>query len=45
MRGFLWEKGRLRDLGSLGSRLQTGPSAVNNRGQIVGRAVHDENNG
>ncbi len=32
---FLWEKGTMVDLGSLGGTLG-GPTALNNRGQVVG---------
>jgi probable HAF family extracellular repeat protein len=34
-RSFLWEKGRMRSLGSLGSGLSTA-LAINDRGQVVG---------
>ena len=36
-RGFLWERGVLRNIGTLGGR-ETYPRAINDRGQIVGRA-------
>ena len=36
-RGFLWERGVLRNIGTLGGR-ETNPRAINDRGQIVGQS-------
>jgi probable HAF family extracellular repeat protein len=37
-RGFLWEKGRMIYLGTLSGFTDTWPSAINDRGQVVGKA-------
>ena len=36
---FLWQNGKMTDLGTLADDLVTEPAAINERGQIVGRAV------
>lgn len=44
-RAFLWEKGRFREFVTPDPRMQVEPSAINNRGEVVGRVVRYGTNG
>ncbi len=41
VRAFLWERGRMRDLGSLPGFEASSAAAINNRAQVVGELSHD----
>ena len=38
MHGFVWQDGKMTDLGTLGGR-SSRPRAINERGQVVGESV------
>jgi probable HAF family extracellular repeat protein len=40
---FLWQNGKIRDLGTLGGELTSDPTAINERGQIIGQRGATDN--
>lgn len=38
LRGFIWSRGQIRDIGDLGPRVPVNPEAINDRGQVTGSA-------
>ena len=38
LRGFIWTRGQIRDIGDLGPRVPVNPEAINDRGQVTGSA-------
>jgi probable HAF family extracellular repeat protein len=38
---FLWENGRMHDLGAFGPKWRTGATAINDQGQVIGFALHE----